>query len=48
MGDLEVYTEETFPRELLRKVSTLNTFPVKDYVEGVGINVGGGLFHVQL
>ena len=46
--DVETYTNDTLPADLMGKLTTLNMVAHKDYVEGVGFNSGDGMFYVQL
>jgi hypothetical protein len=46
--EVETYTSDTLPADLMGKLTTLNMVAHKDYVEGVGFNSGDGMFYVQL
>jgi len=46
--NVETYSSDTLPVDLMSKLTTLNMVAHKDYVEGVGFNSGDGMFYVQL
>ena len=40
------YTEDMLPEEITRKLAVLQMLDSEDYVDGVGVSVGGGIYYV--
>jgi hypothetical protein len=40
------FTEDMLPEEITRKLAVLQMLDSEDFVDGVGVSVGGGIYYV--